>query len=136
MKKQISKPMIAAIVLGKIVQHGCILSLLCGISAAAIAGELHEYMEGVPRITPCEITIPTNMTLQCDDLAYFGHAEHIEIINAQWQDGSTDGVQISQDGQSLEISEQTGTLTVHVYAVGSNAEHADADAVINVRGLS
>jgi hypothetical protein len=73
------------------------------------------------------------MTLQCEDLAYFEHAEHIEIINAQWQDGSTDGVQISQDGQSLEISEQTGTLTVHVNAVGSSAEYTDADITVSVR---
>ena len=134
--KKLSKPMIAAIVLGKIVQHGCILCLLCGVSAVVLAGELHAYMDDVPRITTCEFSVPTDTTISCEDFAYFENAAYYQISDAHWQDGSTDGVQISQDGQSLEISEQTGTLTVHVYAVGSNAEHADADAVINVRGLS
>lgn len=132
--KKLSKPMIAAIIIGKIAQHAFVFLTLAGLSAAVLAKEVHEYMEGVPEITPCYVTVSPEITLSCEELAHFEQTEHAGIVTAYWEDGSTDDLYIPQDGQTLEIGAQTGTLTVHVQAVGAT-EYTDEMITVTVRDM-
>lgn len=109
-----------------------VLIPVIGIFAIGAYG-VSSYLNKVPTLTPKEnVTIKTDSSISIEGLCDIEKDAEKRIISAVWADGTSEGAEISEDGQSLRTGDKTGTLTVSIGATGENHESRSAEVIVTV----
>ena len=109
-----------------------LLVILFAVCAAVAARDCIRYLNGVPQITPRDLTVQPETVLSIGDMASYDSVTEKRITAAEWTDGCAWELEISPDKQSLEIGAHTGQIKVTVAAVGTVSEWRSADILVTV----
>ena len=103
-----------------------------GIFAIGIYG-VSSYLNKIPTLTPKEnVTVKTDSSISIEQICDFEKDVGKRISSAVWEDGTSEGAEISEDGQSIKTADKTGKLTISIYVTGANHESRSADVTITV----
>ncbi len=100
---------------------GLFLLILAVFITGSLFINLQIYMAATPRITPYEDVIITHgQVVTYDDIALIEKSLGTRIVGAWWEDGSEEGITMSEDSNSFVVTEGEGTIFVEIHAQGGD----------------
>ncbi|MCR5846910.1 MAG: hypothetical protein K6G75_02165 [Lachnospiraceae bacterium] len=123
-----------------------VLAVICAALALVVISSgvaVMQYRARIPRIIMKQgVTITEGDTIKIEDVAEVSDNMEGYLIGAVWMDGNEDTDKANYDGlidpegttrHSINVSEGTGQLKVHVTVWGSNKEFTGGETVVTVK---
>lgn len=96
---------------------------------------LKSYMDKIPTIEAKEgVTIQSGDAITLDMVATIDDRMIQYTLEAQWEDGSTEGISLSSDFHTIYVEEGSGNLKVKIGACGTNHEWEGTETIVIVEG--